>query len=77
MNQRCEAVYEKGVFRPVSPVPSSLGEGQRVRLLVETVGAPDVLALAAQVYEGLSDDEMKDLEKIILDRRDFFERTTH
>jgi predicted DNA-binding antitoxin AbrB/MazE fold protein len=34
MKQLIEAVYEQGVFRPLTPVP--LAERERVRLVVET-----------------------------------------
>jgi len=35
----------------------------------------DVLALAEQVYAGLSDEEVDDVERIALDHRSFFDRT--
>lgn len=53
-----EAVYERGSFRLVAPADLKLSEGQKVRLVVEPIEQPeDILALAAQVYEGLTDDE--------------------
>lgn len=67
-----EAIFQNGAFRPVRPV-SSIAEGQQVRLVVEV--EEDVLNLAADVYEGLSDDEINEVEKIALARRDFFDRT--
>ena len=36
--------------------------------------ADEILALATQVYEGLSEEEIDEIERIILDRRDFFGR---
>ncbi len=67
----CEAVYENGVFRPLA-APPNVAEGQRVRLTVEPGPQQDVLELAAKVYEGLSEEQIDEIEKIILDRGDFF-----
>lgn len=40
---------------------------------IETEAAPDdVLALAEQVYDGLSGGEVDDVERIALDRGSFF-----
>ncbi len=72
MTQTCEAVFENGVFRPLE-LPTALADGQRVRLIVEAGEPTDVLALAAWVYEGLSEAEIKEIERIALDRRDFFD----
>ena len=74
VQQTLEAVYENGVFRPLEKI--EMAEGQLVRLIVETL-PEDLLELAAQVYEGLSDKEIDEIEQIALDRRPFFgERTS-
>jgi predicted DNA-binding antitoxin AbrB/MazE fold protein len=68
-----EAVYENGVFRPLK-LPK-ITEGQQVRLIVEETSrmrTEDILNLAAQVYQGLSEEEIAEIEKIALDRRNFF-----
>jgi predicted DNA-binding antitoxin AbrB/MazE fold protein len=71
--QTVDAVFERGVFKPISQSAGCFVEGQRVRLTVETPGSPDeILQLAANVYAGLSAAEVTDIERIILDRRDFF-----
>lgn len=71
--QTLTAVFEKGVFRPVAPSSIHLAEGQQVRLTLEaSEPSPDVLLLAQQVYAGFSDSQIKEIEHIILDRRDFF-----
>ncbi len=68
-----EAVYEHGGFRPVSPVDMMIPEGQKVRLVVEIVEKPDdILELAAQVYEGLSEDQIDAIEEHTRRREDFF-----
>ncbi|SPD72577.1 conserved hypothetical protein [uncultured Desulfobacterium sp.] len=73
-----EAVYEHGGFRPITPAAINLLEGQKVRLVVERIENPDdILALAAQVYDGLSDDQINAIERHIRRREDFFgERTS-
>lgn len=74
MTQIIDAVYEKGVFRPLELV--TLADGQKVKLSVEAAeGAPspaEILGLAAKVYEGLSEDEIGEIEAIALDRSSFF-----
>lgn len=68
-----DAVFEKGVFRPVSPPEAKFPEGVRVRLAVETERTPEeILELAGNVYAGLSEDEIEEIEEIILDRSNFF-----
>jgi predicted DNA-binding antitoxin AbrB/MazE fold protein len=68
-----EAVYEHGGFRPITPVDIILAEGQKVRLMVEPIEKPDdILALAAQVYEDLSEDQIDSIERHIRRRDDFF-----
>lgn len=67
-----EAIFQNGAFRLVHPVSPAITEGQHVRLVVEVAEQKDILALAAGVYEGLSDDEVQAVEQIALDRRDFF-----
>lgn len=73
--QTLDAVFENGVFRPLKAPGASIPEGQQVRLVVETAPPPkDVLALATQVYEGLSEAQIDELEQIALDRHNFFSR---
>ncbi|HEX8599032.1 MAG TPA: antitoxin family protein [Chloroflexia bacterium] len=67
-----EAVYEAGVFRPLSPVVDSVSEGQHVRLTIlpvlEAADSDDPLELLRNVYAGLSEEEIDEIEKIMLDR---------
>lgn len=67
MTQIYEAIYENGLFRPLASLATELTEGQRVRLVVETDPASDILALAAQVYAGLSEKQVDAVEEIALD----------
>ncbi len=71
--QTLAAVFEKGVFRPVTPFGLRLAEGQQVHPTLETSEpAPDVLLLAQQVYSGFSGRQIDEIEHIILERRNFF-----
>jgi predicted DNA-binding antitoxin AbrB/MazE fold protein len=70
--QLIEAVYEHGVLRPLTEIQPPIPEGQQVRLLVE-VEEPlsHVLELATRVYEGLTESEIEEIERIALDRSRF------
>lgn len=73
MNQTMDAIYEHGVFRVIDSEAVKLPEGQRVRLIAEPVDKPEsVLELLGQVYDGLSEEEISEIEKIILDRSNLF-----
>lgn len=71
--QTVEAVYEHGIFRLIQPTSVTLAEGQHVRLVVEmTPSNQDVLALAMSVFDGLSEQEIADIETIAHHRLPFF-----
>ena len=74
MQQTVEAIYESGGFRLIDPADLQLFEGQKVRLIIEPPdqSATNPLDLAAQVYEGLSESQIEEIEQIALDRDDFF-----
>jgi len=74
MQQTVEAIYESGGFRLIAPANLQLFEGQKVRLIIEPPdqSATSPLDLAAQVYEGLSESQIEEIEQIALDRDDFF-----
>jgi predicted DNA-binding antitoxin AbrB/MazE fold protein len=67
-----DAIYEHGSLRLIDPDSLPLQEGQRVRLVVSP--EPDVLQLAAEVYAGLSEEEIGQVESIALNRKGFFDR---
>ncbi len=70
-----EAIYKDGGFRPISPVTGKLMEGQKVRIMVEQVEAPDdILALAAQVYDGLNENQINTIEKHVRRRKVFLKK---
>ncbi|OIP89941.1 MAG: hypothetical protein AUK24_05465 [Syntrophaceae bacterium CG2_30_49_12] len=73
MRENIDAIYERGVFRPLKH--PAIPDGQHVRLLVEALEeatTEDMLELAAQVYDGLSPQQIDEIEEIAIDRRDFF-----
>ena len=72
--QKIEAVFQNGTFHPVHPIVAHIGEGQRVQLVVEVEDKPNIKELAASVYAGLSEEEIDDVERIALDRSNFFDR---
>jgi len=69
-NQMVEAVFQNGVFLPIRPL-EEIQEGQHVRLFVEVNSDVDVVELAGQVFDNLSEDEVREVEAIALERRGF------
>lgn len=64
------AVYENGVFRPLED--PGLNEHQKVtvEILAEPETTPgEALAAWQTVYEGLSEEQVREIEEIALDRR--------
>lgn len=69
-----DAIFEHNSFRLLRRPSVPLREGQRVRLVVEADETPEaILHLAADVYEGLSAQEVAEIEEIALHRGDFFD----
>jgi predicted DNA-binding antitoxin AbrB/MazE fold protein len=69
MSQTLEAVFEDGTFKPVGNGSLPFSEGHRVQLTVEVPAETqdDLLGLAGRVYEGLSDKDIDEVERIALD----------
>ncbi|HEX8218304.1 MAG TPA: antitoxin family protein [Chloroflexia bacterium] len=65
-----DAIYEDGVFRPLTPIEGPLAEGQRVRMLFEVSAdqEDDPLEMLDNFYEGMSEEDIAEIEKIMLDR---------
>jgi predicted DNA-binding antitoxin AbrB/MazE fold protein len=74
MTQTLDAVFKDGSFKPVNNGSLPFSEGQRVKLTVEvpTEKREDLLGLAGEVYEGLSDKDIDEVESIALKRGSFF-----
>jgi len=77
MRESLDAVFENGTFKPLKPVSLPLHQGQQVKITVEASIEPeeDLLVLASQVYEGLTDQQVDEIEQIALDRSDFFKES--
>jgi predicted DNA-binding antitoxin AbrB/MazE fold protein len=73
MTEVIEAIYENGLFRPLHPEAIAVPCGQVVRLTVENASDPEPLQLASRVYEGLSADDIADVERIALERKNYFD----
>lgn len=73
MRQTIKARYHDGVLQPLEPL--ALADEAEVQVTVDTevsVSADEVLRRAARVYQGLTSDQVTEVETIALDRRQFF-----
>ena len=75
MTQTLDAVFQNGVFRPINAPNSDFVEGQQVRLRVETEETNEVLELAGAVYDGLSEEDQAEIERLALDRSRFWSQS--
>jgi predicted DNA-binding antitoxin AbrB/MazE fold protein len=74
MSQTIEAIYQNGMFKPLNPVSEEIAEGETVEITIseKRLTPEEMLKLASQVYEGLSDEDIAEIERIALDRSNFF-----
>jgi len=73
MRQTIKARYHDGVLQPLEPL--ILADEAEVQLTVETestVSVDDILQRATRVYQGLTSDEIAQVENIALNRQQFF-----
>lgn len=73
MRQTIKARYHDGVLLPLEPL--ALADDAEVQVTVDTtavVSADEILRRAARVYQGLTTDQIAEVETIALDRRQFF-----
>jgi predicted DNA-binding antitoxin AbrB/MazE fold protein len=75
MSQTIEAIYENGRFKPIEPEKVHIAEGQRVKLVVDESTLPEAILLATKVYEGLSGQDISEIEEVAFDRSHFFEKS--
>lgn len=71
MARTVEAIFEEGVFKPLSPL--NISEHKRIKLIIEDESEEpsDILSLASMVYNGFSPEDIVDIEKVVLDRTRF------
>lgn len=75
MTQTIEAVYQNGVFRPIGTISPDFVDGKAVSITIneKKLTPEEMLELAGQVYEGLSDEEIEEIESVAFDRTRFFD----
>ncbi len=71
MPRTVEAIFEEGVLKPLSPL--NISEHKRVTLIIEDKPEEpsDILSLASLVYNGLSPEDIEEIEKLALNRSHF------
>ena len=72
MKHVIDAVYEDGTFRPMQPDIIEISEGTHVRITVDDEKEPESLKLATCVYDGISEEDIDEIEQIALNRSNFF-----
>jgi len=71
MSRTVEAIFEGGVLKPTSPL--NIPEHKKVTLIIEDEieESLDILSLATMVYNGLSPEDIENIEKLMLNRSHF------
>jgi len=62
-----EAIYENGIFKPVSSVPKSLKEHERVKIIIGSEFDEDLESEIAQ-WEAASDEDFLKFERTLEDK---------
>ena len=72
--QTIEAIYQNGMFKPLKPMSEEIEEGETVEIIIreKRLSPDEMLELAGKVYEGLSEEDVNEIERIALDRSNFF-----
>ena len=63
-----EAIYENGIFKPISSVPNTLKEHERVRIIIESDSDEDLQAEINQ-WEAASDEDLLKFEDALEENR--------
>ncbi len=63
-----EAIYENGIFKPISNVPKTLKEHEHVRIIIETDSDEDLQAEINQ-WEAASDEDLLKFENALGENR--------
>lgn len=74
MTQKIEAIYQNGMFKPITPVSDEISEGEEVIIDIKSKeeSANEIMKLAENFYEGMSEEDINEVEKVMLDRSNFF-----
>ena len=74
ITQTLDAVFQDGSFKPLDNGSLPFSEGQRVKLTVEVPSETEdnLVELAGQVYEDLSEEDIGEIERLALNRGNFF-----
>jgi len=74
MPKTVEAIFEKGVLIPMSPL--NISEHKKVTLIIEDEEgeSTDILSLSSMVYNGLSPKDIEEIKELALDRSGFSRR---
>lgn len=64
MTTTLEAIYENGIFKPVSEVPANLKEHERVRIIIETEIDEDLESEFAE-WGNASDEDLLKFEQAL------------
>ncbi len=59
-----EAIYENGIFKPVSSVPANLKEHERVKIIIESVFDENLESEIAQ-WDAASDEDFLKFEQTL------------
>ena len=73
MRQTIKARYHDGVLQPLEPL--ALADDAEVQVTVDTemaVSGEEILRRAERVYQGLTAEDIAQVEAIALDRQHFF-----
>jgi len=63
-----EAIYENGIFKPISSVPQTIKEHERVRIIIETDTDENLQAEINQ-WEAASDEDLLKFENALGENR--------
>jgi len=76
-SQTIEAIFENDVFRPLAPINDSITEGQHVHLTIAMLESQnDPLEMLRNIYAGLSEAEIDEIERIMLDRSNWSRKSS-
>jgi len=73
MTTTLEVIYENGIFKPLSSVPKTLKEHERMKIIIETEQAKDTSVSLQLLREMLAEGMISHIPEGITDEDDDFE----